>query len=127
MKLYVSPRAPNPRRVQMFIAEKGIAGIADFANDLGINLCLEVLNRFENHVLNTAAEGVAFVKEVGKPNVKVMLVEDEEPSGPFGAKSVGEIATVPVASAVVNAVNWALGTHLAQLPLTPASIISSIK
>ena len=52
---------------------EGIAGIADFANDLGINLCLEVLNRFENHVLNTAAEGVAFVKEVGKPNVKVML------------------------------------------------------
>ena len=52
---------------------EGIAGIADFANDLGINLCMEVLNRFENHVLNTAAEGVAFVKEVGKPNVKVML------------------------------------------------------
>ena len=52
---------------------EGIAGIADFANYLGINLCMEVLNRFENHVLNTAAEGVAFVKEVGKPNVKVML------------------------------------------------------
>ena len=32
-----------------------------------------MLNRFENHVLNTAAEGVAFVREVGKPNVKVML------------------------------------------------------
>jgi D-psicose/D-tagatose/L-ribulose 3-epimerase len=52
---------------------EGIHSIADFANDLGINLCIEVLNRFENHVLNTAAEGVAFVKEVGKPNVKVML------------------------------------------------------
>ncbi|CUX39448.1 D-tagatose 3-epimerase [Agrobacterium deltaense Zutra 3/1] len=52
---------------------EGIQGIADFANDLGINLCIEVLNRFENHVLNTAAEGVAFVKDVGKNNVKVML------------------------------------------------------
>ncbi|WP_454687409.1 D-psicose 3-epimerase [Agrobacterium leguminum] len=52
---------------------EGIYGIADFANDLGINLCIEVLNRFENHVLNTAAEGVAFVKDVGKSNVKVML------------------------------------------------------
>jgi glutathione S-transferase len=28
MKLYVSERAPNPRRVQMFIAEKGITDIA---------------------------------------------------------------------------------------------------
>ncbi len=52
---------------------EGIRGIADFANNLGINLCLEVLNRFENHVLNTAAEGVSFVQEVDKPNVKVML------------------------------------------------------
>ena len=31
MKLYVSPRAPNPRRVQMFIAEKGIRGIEEVA------------------------------------------------------------------------------------------------
>ncbi len=34
MKLYVSPRAPNPRRVQMFIAEKGITGIEEIAVDL---------------------------------------------------------------------------------------------
>ena len=52
---------------------EGIHGIADFASNLGINLCIEVLNRFENHVLNTAAEGVVFVQEVGQPNVKVML------------------------------------------------------
>lgn len=31
MKLYVSPRAPNPRRVQMFIAEKAITGL-EFVN-----------------------------------------------------------------------------------------------
>ena len=47
--------------------------MADFAADLGIDLCLEVLNRFENHILNTAEEGVAYVREVDKPNVKVML------------------------------------------------------
>ena len=52
---------------------EGIASLADFAANLGVNLCIEVLNRFENHVLNTAEEGVAFVREVGKPNVKVML------------------------------------------------------
>ena len=52
---------------------EGIAGIADFAANVGVNLCLEVLNRFENHVLNTAEEAVAFVREVGKPNVKVHL------------------------------------------------------
>ncbi|MCB1908265.1 MAG: glutathione S-transferase family protein [Rhodocyclaceae bacterium] len=35
MKLYVSERAPNPRRVQMFIAEKGIAGIEQARVSIG--------------------------------------------------------------------------------------------
>jgi D-psicose/D-tagatose/L-ribulose 3-epimerase len=52
---------------------EGISSLAGFAANLGVNLCLEVLNRFENHVLNTAEEGVAFVREVGKPNVKAHL------------------------------------------------------
>ena len=34
MKLYYAPRAPNPRRVQMFMAEKGITGIALVPVDL---------------------------------------------------------------------------------------------
>lgn len=34
MKLYIAPRAPNPRRVQIFIAEKGIEGIEQIAIDL---------------------------------------------------------------------------------------------
>ncbi|MGE5606759.1 MAG: sugar phosphate isomerase/epimerase family protein [Bacteroidota bacterium] len=47
--------------------------IAGIAEDCGVNFCLEVLNRFENYLLNTAEEGVRFVKQVGHPNVKVML------------------------------------------------------
>lgn len=35
MKLFVSPRAPNPRRVQMFIAEKGIEEIEQAIIDIG--------------------------------------------------------------------------------------------
>ncbi len=34
MKLYIAPRAPNPRRVQIFIAEKGISGIEQVPIDL---------------------------------------------------------------------------------------------
>lgn len=37
MKLYISPRAPNPRRVQMFIAEKGIRGIEEVVVEIGKN------------------------------------------------------------------------------------------
>jgi D-psicose/D-tagatose/L-ribulose 3-epimerase len=56
--------------------ERGVASIQEvsrIAEEYGIVLCLEVLNRFENHIMNTAEEGVAFVKQVDRPNVKVML------------------------------------------------------
>lgn len=60
------------------------------------------------------------------PDVDIMLIEDFEPGGPYGAKSIGEITTVPVAAAIVNAVNRAIGTSLTELPLTPAKIIEAI-
>ncbi len=60
------------------------------------------------------------------PDVQVLLVEHEGDDGPFSAKSVGEIATVPTAAAVVNAVNNALGTTLSELPLTPERIVAAL-
>ncbi len=52
---------------------EGMQTLAPIAKQYDINLGMEVLNRFENHILNTAEEGVAFVTEVGQDNVKVML------------------------------------------------------
>ncbi|MGL6202197.1 MAG: sugar phosphate isomerase/epimerase family protein [Lachnospiraceae bacterium] len=52
---------------------EGMQLLAPAAAEYDINLGMEVLNRFENHILNTAEEGVAFVREVGMDNVKVML------------------------------------------------------
>ncbi|MFW6410084.1 MAG: xanthine dehydrogenase family protein molybdopterin-binding subunit [Halanaerobiales bacterium] len=60
------------------------------------------------------------------PDVEIVLIEEGEDEGPYGAKSIGEIATVPAAAAVVNAVNDALDTELSQLPLTPARIIGEL-
>ncbi len=56
-----------------------MAKLGKIASECGIEvLGLECLNRFENHVLNTAAEGVSFVKSVRElepkaSNVSVML------------------------------------------------------
>lgn len=52
---------------------EGMRLLAPEAAQYDINLGMEVLNRFENHILNTAEEGVKFVQEVGMDNVKVML------------------------------------------------------
>ena len=47
--------------------------LADMAKDHGISLGMEVLNRFEGYLLNECDEAVAYVKAVGRDNVKVML------------------------------------------------------
>ncbi len=60
------------------------------------------------------------------PAVNVLLVEKHEPTGPYGAKAVGEIATIPVAPAVVNAINHALQTNLTELPVTPERIVEAL-
>ncbi|MCP4392213.1 MAG: hypothetical protein GY802_28225, partial [Gammaproteobacteria bacterium] len=46
--------------------------------------------------------------------------------GPYGAKAVGEIATIPPAPAIVNAINHALDTNLTELPITPQRIIDAL-
>jgi len=72
---------------------------------------------FKNYHLVNAAD---------MPPVTVLLIEHEGDDGPYGAKSVGEIATVPTAGAIVNAVNRALGTAMTRLPLTPERIVATL-
>jgi CO/xanthine dehydrogenase Mo-binding subunit len=50
--------------------------------------------------------------------LRAFLVESEEPSGPFGAKSVGELGINGVAAAIANAVADATGVRVQQLPIT---------
>jgi D-psicose/D-tagatose/L-ribulose 3-epimerase len=47
--------------------------LARIASGYGVSLGMEVLNRFEGYLLNTSEEAVAYVRDVGEPNVSVML------------------------------------------------------
>jgi len=57
------------------------------------------------------------------PDMYVDMVDSYDPYGPMGAKSVGELATVPVAPAIVNAVRHATGQELNSLPLCDKFVI----
>ena len=56
------------------------------AEQLGLCLAMEVLNRYESHLLNTARQGLEFVAETGLPNVGVLLdayhmnIEEADPA-----------------------------------------------
>lgn len=49
-----------------------------------------------------------------------------EPTGPFGAKGIGEAAMNPVAAAYANAIAHALGLRFFELPITPERILEAI-
>jgi CO/xanthine dehydrogenase Mo-binding subunit len=52
------------------------------------------------------------------PPVEVILVENPDPAGPFGAKSIGEPANELAAPAIVNAIASATGRRVTELPAT---------
>ncbi len=56
------------------------------------------------------------------PKVRVELIEAGETQGPYNAKSIGEAAIVPAASAFLSAINDALDTDLGAIPLIPDTL-----
>lgn len=65
------------------------------AEDLGVTLNIEVLNRFESNVLNTCAEGVQFCRDIDRKNVKLLLdtfhMNIEEKNLPDAFRMAGDL------------------------------------
>ena len=60
------------------------------------------------------------------PSIVTSLVERPEPTGPFGAKGIGEPSLLPTAPAIVNAIQDAVGIHIRELPATPEKILKAL-
>ncbi len=60
------------------------------------------------------------------PSVEVILIEDPEPNGPFGAKGIAEAAAVPSAPAIINAIHDAIQVRIYRLPATPDRVAGAI-
>jgi len=61
------------------------------------------------------------------PEIEVDIVESYDPTGPFGAKGVGEPTSVPTAAAILNAIHDAVGVRLTTLPATAERVLAAIK
>lgn len=73
--LNAPPRAPFSRYYEREW-EYGVRSMRRLGRDAaqhGITMCVEVVNRFEGHIFNTARDGRRFVDEVDHPNVKLLL------------------------------------------------------
>ena len=56
-----------------------------------------------------------------------IIVEVPDPSGPYGAKGLGEMTTLPTAPAILNAIHDGTGVRLERLPATAERILVALK
>ena len=100
--------------------------IGGVAQGIGYALTEELV--FERgHIVNSSFTDYKIISAEDMPPVTTILVETLDPSGPFGAKGLGEPTIVPVAPAIANAIYDALGVRMKSLPITPEKILKALE
>jgi len=62
-----------------------------------------------------------------QPQVTSIWVETIDPHGPYGAKGIAEVVSLPTAPAIANAVYDAIGVRIRKPPITPWKILEALK
>ncbi len=88
---------------------------------------MEDLHYHKGALLNANLLDVRTLSVRQMPEVECILVESNDPEGPFGAKECGEGALAPVLPAVANAIYDAVGVRLSELPMTPDRVLAAIE
>ncbi|MBW1788304.1 MAG: molybdopterin-dependent oxidoreductase [Deltaproteobacteria bacterium] len=81
----------------------------------------------KGEILNGSFTDYRLLRANDVPKLDSIIVESHEPTGPFGAKGVGEGSMVCVASAIANAVYDAVGVRIRDLPITPEKILRAME
>jgi len=61
------------------------------------------------------------------PEIHTILVETDDPEGPFGAKEAGQGPLLPVIPAVANAVYDAVGVRMDEIPISPDKVLRGLE
>lgn len=108
------------RAINPMLVEGQIHG--GIAQGLGLALMEEYLpgrtDNLHDYLIPTAGD---------MPSIDVILIEEEEPLGPFGAKGVGEPGLVPTAPAILGAIRHAAGVRLTQVPALPHRVRAALR
>ncbi len=112
-------KAINPLLVEGQVEGGSLMGMS-----LGV---LEELNVENGRIKNPNFDSYLIPTALDTPEFETIIVEDHEPSGPFGAKGVGEPALIPTAAAIANAVYDAIGVRIYSLPISPEKILAALE
>ncbi len=103
-------------------------GQAEGATAMGVGyaLCEQMLFDDKGRMRNASFLDYKIPSPEDLPNVKAILVDTYEPTGPYGAKAVAEVPINPPAPAIANAVFNAIGVRIRTIPLTPEVILRAL-
>jgi len=107
-------RAINPAAVEGQI-EGGVA------QGIGYALSEDLLLK-DGKVINPSFRDFKIPLASDLPPIRSIIVETDDPQGPFGAKGIGQAPLVPVCAAIANAIADAVGVRMKELPITPEKI-----
>jgi len=114
-------RAINPQNV-----EGGLEGGA--VQGLGYALSEDlIIDKKTGQVLTDSFATYKIPSTLDIPDIEIILVEEPAPTGPFGAKGVGEPGMTNVAPAIANALYDAVGVRINSLPITPEKVLEALK
>jgi len=89
---------------------------------LGFAHCEEMVYDEQGRLLNPRLGPYRIYTANEMPRLEVIFVQTDEPSGPFGAKSIGEISMDGLAPAMADAIHDATGVWIRQVPFTPERV-----
>ena len=112
-----TPINPNLARVQ---AEGGIG------QGIGMVLYEDVQYKDQGNIRNNSYMQYKIPNRMDIPKVRIEFESSYEKTGPFGAKSIGELVIDTPCPAIANAVYNATGVRVRELPITPEKVAMGI-
>ena len=112
-----TPINPNLARVQ---AEGGIG------QGIGMVLYEDVQYTEKGKIRNNSFMQYKIPNRMDIPSVRIEFESSYEKTGPFGAKSIGELVIDTPCPAIANAVYNATGVRVRELPITPEKVAMGI-
>lgn len=110
------------------INPKLVEGQIDGGFAMGLGYAIyEDLNIQEGKIKNNRLTNYLIPTALDMPEVKKILIEDPESTGPYGAKGIGEPVTIAAAPAILNAIYNAIGIRMKEIPVTPEKLIKALR
>jgi len=96
---------------------------------MGLGECLFEEVKFDSRgrIVNASLGEYRIPTALDMPNVKCIIVESNEPKGPYGAKEVGEGAIMPTIPAILNAIRDATGCAINELPVSSERLFMALR